>query len=549
MADDSRSAAVDTTAAVDSSSAAPAPAPAPAPLSGRRAALAELEDRLARARAGGGAERVEKQHAAGKLTARERVELLLDPGSFVEIDALVTHRCTDFGMEKQRPPGDGVVCGYGTVDGRLIYLFAQDFTVFGGSLSETNAKKICKVMDLAVENGAPVVGLNDSGGARIQEGVESLGGYADIFLRNTLSSGVVPQISAIMGPCAGGAVYSPAITDFVFMVEDTSYMFVTGPDVIRTVTHEEVTKEELGGASTHATKSGVAHFALPNDAACLAAIRDLLSYLPSNNVDDPPAVATDDPVDREDEALDELIPADPNKPYDIKKLIAGVVDDGRFLEVHAGYAKNLVVGFARLGGRSVGIVANQPAYLAGVLDIDASLKGARFVRFCDAFNVPLVTFEDVPGFLPGTQQELGGIIKHGAKLLYAFAEATVPKLTVITRKAYGGAYCVMASKHIRTDVNLAYPTAEIAVMGPEGAVNVLYRRELEAAGDGAAEARAARVAEYRAKFANPYVAAERGFVDAIVQPRQTRPRLVRALRQLTGKRQSVPARKHGNIPL
>jgi propionyl-CoA carboxylase beta chain len=539
MADETRS----TPAAVD-----PPEADSTAP-SGRRAALDELEERLGRARAGGGAERIEKQHAAGKLTARERVELLLDPGSFVEIDALVTHRCTDFGMEEQRVPGDGVVGGYGTVDGRLVYLFAQDFTVFGGSLSETNAKKICKVMDLAVENGAPVVGLNDSGGARIQEGVESLGGYADIFLRNTLASGVVPQVSAIMGPCAGGAVYSPAITDFVFMVEDTSYMFVTGPDVIRTVTHEEVTKEELGGASTHASKSGVAHFTRPNDAACLAAVRELLSYLPSNNVDDPPAVASDDPPDREDEALDELIPADPNKPYDIKKLIAGVVDDGRFFEVHAAYARNLVVGFARLGGRSVGVVANQPAYLAGVLDIDASLKGARFVRFCDAFNVPLVTFEDVPGFLPGTQQELGGLIKHGAKLLYAFAEATVPKLTVITRKAYGGAYCVMASKHIRTDVNLAYPTAEIAVMGPEGAVNILYRREIEAAGEGAAEARAARVAEYRAKFSNPYVAAERGFVDAIIHPRQTRPRLVRALRQLAGKRQDVPAKKHGNIPL
>ncbi|HUO86322.1 MAG TPA: acyl-CoA carboxylase subunit beta, partial [Thermoanaerobaculia bacterium] len=447
MADDTRS-----TAAADP----PEASGIAASPSGRQGALAELEERLARARAGGGEERIERQHAAGKLTARERVELLLDPGSFVEIDALVTHRCTDFGMEEQRVPGDGVVCGYGTVDGRLVYLFAQDFTVFGGSLSETNAEKICKVMDLAVENGAPVVGLNDSGGARIQEGVASLGGYADIFLRNTLASGVVPQISAIMGPCAGGAVYSPAITDFVFMVEETSYMFVTGPDVIRTVTHEEVTKEELGGATTHATKSGVAHFTRPNDAACLAAVRELLGYLPSNNVDDPPTVASDDPPEREDESLDTLIPADPNKPYDIKRLIAGVVDDGRFFEVHAAYARNLVVGFARLGGRSVGVVANQPAYLAGVLDIDASLKGARFVRFCDAFNIPLVTFEDVPGFLPGTQQEFGGIIKHGAKLLYAFAEATVPKLTVITRKAYGGAYCVMASKHIRTDVNLAY---------------------------------------------------------------------------------------------
>jgi propionyl-CoA carboxylase beta chain len=514
----------------------------------REAALAELEERLARARLGGGKERIDKQHTAGKLTARERVELLLDPGSFVEIDALVTHRCTDFGMARQRVPGDGVVCGYGTIDGRLVYLFAQDFTVFGGSLSETNAEKICKVMDLALENGAPVVGLNDSGGARIQEGVASLGGYADIFLRNTLSSGVVPQISAIMGPCAGGAVYSPAITDFVFMVEDTSYMFVTGPEVIRTVTHEEVTKEELGGASTHAARSGVAHFSVPNDAACLAAVRDLLSYLPSNNLDDPPAVASDDPVDRADESLDSLIPADPNKPYDIKRLIAGIVDEGRFLEVHAQYARNLVVGFARLGGRSIGVVANQPAYLAGVLDIDASLKGARFVRFCDAFNIPLVTFEDVPGFLPGTQQEFGGIIKHGAKLLYAFAEATVPKLTVIARKAYGGAYCVMASKHLRTDVNLAYPTAEIAVMGPEGAVNILYRRELDGAADPEA-ARARRVAEYREKFSNPYVAAERGFLDAIILPRQTRTWLARSLRQLAGKRQDVPARKHGNIPL
>jgi propionyl-CoA carboxylase beta chain len=515
----------------------------------QRRALAELEERLERARLGGGRERIDKQHAAGKLTARERVELLLDPGSFVEVDPLVTHRCTDFGMQANRVPGDGVVGGYGTVDGRLVYLFAQDFTVFGGSLSETNAAKIVKLMDLAVANGAPIIGLNDSGGARIQEGVASLGGYADIFLRNTLASGVVPQISAIMGPCAGGAVYSPAITDFILMVEETSYMFVTGPEVIRTVTHEEVTKEELGGAATHAGRSGVAHFTVPNDAACLAAIRELLSYLPSNNLDEPPPAASDDPPEREEPALDELVPADPNKPYDIKRLIAGVVDDGRFLEVHAAYAKNLVVGFARLGGRSVGVVANQPAYLAGVLDIDASLKGARFVRFCDAFNIPLVTFEDVPGFLPGTQQEFGGIIKHGAKLLYAFAEATVPKITVIVRKAYGGAYCVMASKHLRTDVNLAYPTAEIAVMGPEGAVNILYRRELEEAGERAAGVRAAKVAEYREKFSNPYVAAERGFVDAIIEPHETRPHLVRALRQTAAKRQSVPPKKHGNLPL
>ena len=515
----------------------------------RTAGLDELHDRLAAAAQGGGPERIARQHAAGKLTARERVELLLDPASFVEIDALVTHRCRDFGMAEQQVPGDGVVCGYGTVDGRLVYVFAQDFTVFGGSLSETNARKICKVMDLAVENGAPLIGLNDSGGARIQEGVASLGGYADIFLRNTLASGVVPQLSAIMGPCAGGAVYSPAITDFVFMVEGTSYMFVTGPEVIRTVTHEEVTMEDLGGALTHAAKSGVCHFTVPNDAACLAGLRDLLSYLPSNNLDDPPPGRGEDDPDRESAALDSLVPADPNRPYDIKRLIAEVVDDGVFLEVHAQYARNLVVGFARFANRSVGIVANQPAYLAGVLDIDASAKGARFVRFCDAFNLPLVTFEDVPGFLPGTQQEFGGIIKHGAKLLFAFAEATVPKITVITRKAYGGAYCVMASKHLRTDVNLAYPTAEIAVMGPEGAVNVLYRRELEEAGAAAAALRAEKVAEYRERFSNPYIAAERGFLDAIIEPRRTRPEIVRALRQLSAKRASLPPKKHGNIPL
>jgi propionyl-CoA carboxylase beta chain len=515
----------------------------------RTARIEELERRLAAAARGGGAPRIARQHQAGKLTARERIELLLDPASFVEIDALVTHRCRDFGMDGQQVPGDGVVSGYGTVDGRLVYVFAQDFTVFGGSLSETNARKICKVMDLAVENGAPVVGLNDSGGARIQEGVASLGGYADIFLRNTLASGVVPQLSAIMGPCAGGAVYSPAITDFVFMVEATSYMFVTGPDVIRTVTHEEVSKEELGGALTHAAKSGVCHFTVPNDAACLAGLRELLSYLPSNNLDDPPPGRSDDDPDRESEALNSLVPEDPNRPYDIKQLISQVVDDGAFLEVHAQYARNLVVGFARFANRSVGIVANQPAYLAGVLDIDASSKGARFVRFCDAFNLPLVTFEDVPGFLPGTQQEFGGIIKHGAKLLFAYAEATVPKITVITRKAYGGAYCVMASKHLRTDVNLAYPTAEIAVMGPEGAVNILYRRELEEAGARAAAVRAEKVAEYRAKFSNPYIAAERGFLDAIVEPRRTRPEIVRALRQLSAKRATSPPKKHGNIPL
>jgi propionyl-CoA carboxylase beta chain len=511
--------------------------------------IEELQRRREAAELGGGRDRIDKQHAAGKLTARERVELLLDAGSFVEIDALVAHRCRDFGMDKVAIPGDGVVCGYGTVNGRLIYLFAQDFTVFGGSLSETNAAKICKVMDLAVENGAPIIGLNDSGGARIQEGVASLGGYADIFLRNTLASGVVPQISAILGPCAGGAVYSPAITDFIFMVESTSYMFVTGPEVIRTVTHEEVSKEELGGASTHAVKSGVCHFTVPNDASCLAAIRELLSYLPSNNLDDPPAGHSEDDPTRESPALDSLVPEDPNKPYDIHQLITAVVDDGRFFEVHARYARNIVVGFARIGNRSVGIVANQPAYLAGVLDIDASLKGARFVRFCDAFNIPLVTFEDVPGFLPGTAQEYGGIIKHGAKLLYAYAEATVPKITVITRKAYGGAYCVMSSKHLRTDVNFAYPTAEIAVMGPEGAVNILYRRELEEAGADGPRVRAEKVAEYREKFSNPYIAAERGFVDAIIEPRRTRPEIVRALRQLGAKRASVPPKKHGNLPL
>ncbi|MEM1203881.1 MAG: acyl-CoA carboxylase subunit beta [Acidobacteriota bacterium] len=513
-------------------------------------AFAELEKRLDAAKVGGGEARIEKQHAAGKLTARERIDLLLDPGSFVELDALVTHRCTDFDMEQQRIPGDGVVSGYGTVDGRLMYVFAQDFTVFGGSLSETNARKICKIMDLAMENGAPVVGLNDSGGARIQEGVASLGGYADIFLRNTLASGVVPQISAILGPCAGGAVYSPAITDFIFMVENTSYMFITGPDVIRTVTHEDVTKDELGGPKTHHSKSGVAHFTSPGDTACLASIRQLLSYLPSNNLEDPPQGSSDDDPNREDPALDSLVPPDPDVPYDIKDLIQSVVDDGKFLEVQAGYARNIVVGFARIANQSVGIVANQPAFLAGVLDIDASVKGARFVRFCDAFNIPLITFEDVPGFLPGVQQEFGGIIKHGAKLLYAYAEATVPKITVITRKSYGGAYCVMASKHLRTDANFAYPTAEIAVMGPEGAVNILYRRELAAADESERdELRQRRVTEYREKFSNPYIAAERGFVDAVIQPRSTRLHLARTLRQLGSKRSKLPPKKHGNIPL
>jgi propionyl-CoA carboxylase beta chain len=507
-----------------------------------------LLDLERRAELGGGRERLERQHAAGKLTARERIELLYDPGTFEELDKLVTHRCRDFGMGEQLIPGDGVVSGHGLVDGRQVFAFAQDFTVFGGSLSETNAAKIVKIMDLAMKLGAPVVGLNDSGGARIQEGVLSLGGYADIFLRNTLASGVVPQISAIMGPCAGGAVYSPAITDFTVMVRDTSYMFVTGPDVIRTVTHEEVTKEALGGAVTHNATSGVAHFAVDDDRECLALIRNLLSYLPSNNLDDPPRRTPDDPIDREDELLDRLVPAAPNQPYDMLDLIHSVADGSEFLEVHQHYARNLIVGFARLGGRPVGIVANQPALLAGTLDIDASVKGARFVRFCDAFNIPLVTFEDVPGFLPGTRQELGGIIKHGAKLLFAFAEATVPKVTVITRKAYGGAYCVMSSKHLRTDFNYAWPSAEIAVMGPEGAVNILYRREIEAAADPAA-ARAARAAEFREKFANPYVAASRGFLDEVIRPRETRRKLVAALGNLDHKRDRNPPKKHGNIPL
>ena len=507
--------------------------------------LADLERR---ADLGGGAERLEKQHAAGKLTARERIELLFDAGTFEEVDKLVTHRCRDFGMDQQIVPGDGVVAGHGLIDGRQVFAFAQDFTVFGGSLSETNAAKIVKVMDLAMKLGAPIVGLNDSGGARIQEGVMSLGGYADIFLRNTLASGVVPQISAIMGPCAGGAVYSPAITDFTVMVKTTSYMFVTGPDVVKTVTHEEVSKEELGGAMTHNATSGVAHFAVDDDRECLALVRDLLSFMPGNNLDDPPRQPTTDSPDREDPALDRLVPASPNQPYDMLDVIHLVVDEGYFLEVHQHFAKNLLVGFARLDGRPVGVVANQPAVLAGTLDIDASVKGARFVRFCDAFNIPLVTFEDVPGFLPGTQQEYGGIIRHGAKLLFAFAEATVPKVTVITRKAYGGAYCVMSSKHIRTDFNYAWPTAELAVMGPEGAVNILYKRELDAAADPAA-ARAEKVAEFRDKFANPYIAAGVGFLDEVIHPRETRRKLITALRNLENKRDKNPPKKHGNIPL
>ena len=507
-----------------------------------------LHERQQRAELGGGEARLQKQHEQGKLTARERMTLLFDPGTFEEVDKLVVHRCRDFGMEAQVIPGDGVVTGHGRVFGRPVCAFAQDFTVFGGSLSETNAAKIVKIMDMAVRIGAPVVGLNDSGGARIQEGVLSLGGYADIFLRNTLASGVVPQISAIMGPCAGGAVYSPAITDFTIMVKHTSYMFVTGPDVIRTVTHEDVTKEALGGAMTHNEKSGVAHFAVEDDRECLLLIRELLSFMPGNNVDDPPRVETTDPPDREDTALDTLVPPSPNQPYDMLDLIHTIADDGYFLEVHQHYAKNILVGFARLGGRPVGIVANQPAFLAGTLDIDASVKGARFVRFCDAFNIPLVTFEDVPGFLPGTVQEYGGIIRHGAKLLYAFAEATVPKVTVITRKAYGGAYCVMASKHIRTDVNFAWPTAEIAVMGAEGAVNILYKREIEKAADSAAM-RAQKVAEFRQKFANPYVAAEKGFIDEVILPRTTRRRLIQVLATLETKRDRNPPKKHGNIPL
>ena len=513
-----------------------------------REVVDRLRDRLDANRRGGGDDKIERQHQQGKLTARERVEQFLDEGTFSETDALVEHGCTDFGMENRRTPGDGVVAGHGRVNGRPVFVFAQDFTVFGGSLSEANAAKICKIMDLAMKVGAPVVGLNDSGGARIQEGVASLAGYADIFLRNTLASGVVPQISAIMGPCAGGAVYSPAITDFVFMVEDTSYMFVTGPEVIKTVTHEDVTKEKLGGAMTHNSVSGVAHFASAGDTECLSQIRKLLSYLPSNNSERPPVVETADSLDREIPELDDFVPSDPNKPYDITKLIRWAADDGEFLEVHEHYAKNLVVGFVRVGGHPVGVIANQPAFLAGVLDINASVKGARFVRFCDAFNIPLWIVEDVPGFLPGTEQEWGGIIRHGAKLLFALAEATVPKVTVITRKAYGGAYCVMGSKHIRTDLNLAFPTAEIAVMGPQGAVNILYRDEIAGAEDPEAE-RSARVEEYQKLFANPFVAAEKGYIDDVIMPRTLRRNLVSAFAMLQTKRDTMPAKKHGNIPL
>src|SRR5687767_1936538 len=507
-----------------------------------------LDRRGAEAEQGGGEARVAAQHGKGKLSARERIDLLLDEGSFVETDRFVTHRSTDFGLEDQKVYGDGVVTGHGRIDGRLVYVFSQDFTVFGGSLSETVAAKVCKVMDLAVRNGAPIIGLNDSGGARIQEGVTSLGGYADIFLRNTLASGVVPQISAILGPCAGGAVYSPAITDFTYMVRQTSYMFVTGPNVVKTVTHEDVTMEQLGGADTHASVSGVAHFAMDSEPACLQAIRDLFRFVPSNNIETPPRGSGTDPRDRRDESLLEVVPDNPNKPYDMHEVIKRVVDDGEFYEVHKDYAGNILCGFAHLGGMSVGIVANQPAVLAGVLDINASVKGARFVRFCDAFNIPIVTFEDVPGFLPGVTQEHGGIIRHGAKLLYAYCEATVPKLTVITRKAYGGAYDVMSSKHIRGDYNVAWPTAEIAVMGPKGAVNIIYRDRIAKADD-PDTVRAELTREYRERYAHPYEAAARGYVDEVILPRETRPKLIAALEIVRTRRDTNPPKKHGNIPL
>jgi len=510
--------------------------------------IQQLRQLRAQGRLGGGQERIDAQHARGRLTARERIDLVLDKGSFREIDAFVVHRTTDFGLDKQKYLGDSVVTGWGTIDGRLVYIFSQDFTVFGGSLGEAHAEKICKIMDMAMKNGAPVIGLNDSGGARIQEGVVSLGGYADIFLRNTLASGVIPQISVIMGPCAGGAVYSPALTDFIIMVRNSSYMFVTGPEVVKTVTHEDVTFEELGGADVHSEISGVCHLAADTEGDALYLIRKLLSYLPQNNMDDPPFVPTQDDPLRMEEALDHLVPDDPVKPYDIKEAIRLIVDDGQFFEIHEAYAPNIVVGFARLGGHSIGIVANQPAVLAGVLDIKSSEKAARFVRFCDAFNIPLLTFVDVPGFLPGTAQEHGGIIRSGAKLLYAYCEATVPKLTVVTRKGYGGAYDVMSSKHIRGDVNLAWPTAEIAVMGPEGAVNIIFRKELSQAED-PAQRRSELVAEYREKFANPYVAASRGYIDDIIEPRETRPRLINALEMLSNKRDTNPPKKHGCIPL
>ena len=508
----------------------------------------ELKNRHARAEQGGGPERTAKQHSEGKLSARERLDLLLDEGSFEELDKLVRHRCHNFGMQHNVIDGDGFITGHGLIHGRQVFVFAQDFTVFGGSLSEANAQKIVKVMDLAMKTGAPLIGLNDSGGARIQEGVVSLAGYADIFLRNTLASGVIPQISAIMGPCAGGAVYSPALTDFVFMVDSTSHMFVTGPDVLRTVTHEDVSKEQLGGASTHNTTSGVAHFLAANDQDCLQRIRELMRFLPQNNLDGVPSRACADPEDRMDRELDALIPTESNKPYDMKDVIRRVIDDADFVEVAEQFARNIVIGFARLAGESIGIVANQPAHLAGCLDIDSSTKAARFVRFCDAFQIPILTFEDVPGFLPGTAQEFGGIIRHGAKLLYAYAEATVPKITVITRKAYGGAYCVMGSKHLRTDINFAYPTAEIAVMGSEGAVNILYRRELKSS-ENSEEARAAKIDEYKNRFANPFVAAERGYIDDVIEPRETRPKIIKAFRMLANKTDTMPRKKHGNIPL
>jgi propionyl-CoA carboxylase beta chain len=510
--------------------------------------LEEVRRRHARAEEGGGAERKERQHREGKLSARERIELLLDEGTFEELDKLVRHRCYNFGMAENVIDGDGFITGHGLIHGRQVFVFAQDFTVFGGSLSEANALKIVKVMDLALKTGAPIIGLNDSGGARIQEGVVSLAGYADIFLRNTLASGVIPQISAIMGPCAGGAVYSPALTDFVFMVDKTSHMFVTGPDVIKTVTHEDVSKEELGGAVTHNSTSGVAQLLAADDEDCLRNIRELMRFLPQNNLDGAPRVSSKDPEDRADPQLDTLIPIESNKPYDIKDIISRVIDDGDFFEIAEHFARNIVVGFAHMAGEAIGIVANQPSHLAGCLDINSSMKAARFVRFCDAFQIPIVTFEDVPGFLPGTEQEFGGIIRHGAKLLYAYAEATVPKITVITRKAYGGAYCVMGSKHLRTDVNFAYPTAEIAVMGPEGAVNVLYRRELQASSN-SEEVRQSKIEEYRDRFANPFVAAERGYIDDVIEPHETRPRVIRALRMLANKTDTMPRKKHGNIPL
>lgn len=510
--------------------------------------LEELKRRSRLAELGGGQQRIERQHQTKKLTARERVNLLLDEGSFQETDKLVIHQSHDFGMEKKRIYGDGVVVGYGTIDGRTVFIFAQDFTVFGGSLSGANAAKIVKIMDLAMKVGAPVIGLNDSGGARIQEGVASLAGYADIFLRNVLASGVIPQISAIIGPCAGGAVYSPAMTDFIIMTKETSNMFITGPDVIKAVTREEVTMEELGGAETHNTLSGVAHFAAENEEHVFSLIRELLSFVPNNNLEDPPERETDDPSDRINDKLNFMVPDDPNQPYDIRAIIREVLDDNYFFEVQSEYAQNIVIGFGHLGGKSVAIVANQPDHLAGALDINASDKGARFVRFCDAFNIPLITFEDVPGFLPGVSQEHGGIIRHGAKLLYAFAEATVPKITVITRKAYGGAYCVMASKHIRADINYAYPTAEIAVMGPEGAVNIVYKRELDEAKDPEKLAEK-KIREFREKFANPYIACEKGYVDEVIEPRLTRSKLIAALKMLENKRDKNPPKKHGNIPL